>query len=169
MMPKVFLSLLSLLIVPAAFSQVAVDSDLFRQLQKGDSVIFEQGFNNCNFVALEKVVHADLQFIHDQGGMQNRAEFFSAVKNNICAGNGPKPVRQLTNGTLQVFPLMNNGKLYGAVQMGIHEFYLAEPGKELRFTSGARFIHTWLLENGEWKLFRVISYDHQPVKIVPRR
>ena len=67
-------------------------------------------------------------------------------------------------GSLQVFPMKNNAVLYGAIQMGTHEFYIAEPGKPLRLTGVAKFIDTWLLENNEWKLRYVLSFDHQQPK-----
>ena len=151
---------ITLLAVNLAVAQEAENSGLFIQLKRADSIIFEQGFNKCNFPALQKIVHTDLEFLHDQGGIQNRDQFFRAVEQNICANPNAKPVRKLIPGSLKVYPLYNQGKLYGAIQMGDHEFYIAEPGKELRHTSTARFIHTWLLEGEQWKLYRVLSYDH---------
>jgi hypothetical protein len=31
-------------------------------------------------------------------------------------------------------------------------------------TGAAKFIHVWLLENGQWKFSRGISYDHHAEK-----
>lgn len=146
------------------FAQVSENSELFIQLKKCDSLLFEQGFNKCDFVSLEKVIHKDLEFLHDQGGIQNRDEFFKAVKQNICSTPDAKPIRKLVKGSLQVFPMKNKGVLYGAIQMGTHEFYIAEPGKPLRLTGVAKFIDTWILENDEWKLRHVLSFDHKPSK-----
>ncbi len=145
-------------------AQEKPDSDLFIALKKADSLIFDLGFNQCNFDVLEKTVHRDLEFLHDQGGIQNREEFFKAIRENICnPASVAKPVRKLTPGTLVVYPLKKDGEIYGAIQLGEHEFYLAEKSKPLRKTATAKFIHTWLLEDGQWKLYRVLSYDHQPV------
>ena len=141
--------------------QEKTNSELFVALQKTDSILFEQGFNKCNFEALEKIVHKDLEFLHDKGGIQNREQFFTAVRNNICGSQNGKPVRKLVEGSLQVYPLESNGKLYGAIQTGQHEFYMSVPGEPLHFTSKANFTHTWLLENGTWKLYHVLSYNHQ--------
>ena len=74
-----------------------------------------------------------------------------------------KPRRELVEGSLKVYLLKNNGVLYGAVQMGIHKFYAIEKDKPEYLTSTAKFTHLWKLENGEWKLSRVISYDHQAI------
>ncbi len=161
MMRKYFLAIIISIISLPIFAQVSENSELFIQLKKYDSLVFEQGFNKCDFISLEKVIHKDLEFLHDQGGIQNKEDFFKAMKQNICSIPDAKPIRKLVKGSLQVFPMKNKGELYGAIQMGTHEFYIAEPGKPLRITGVAKFIDTWLLENGEWKLRYVLSFDHR--------
>jgi len=61
--------------------------------------------------------------------------------------------------------LDNNGQTYGALQSGEHDFYIQEPDKALIKTSIAKFSHLWVLVNGEWKLKRVLSFDHQEPKL----
>ena len=64
---------------------------------------------------------------------------------------------------MEVFPLCtdNKQKLYGAIQNGIHDFYQQEKGEKARKTNTAKFTHLWIIEDGDWKLKRVLSYDHQ--------
>ena len=69
--------------------------------------------------------------------------------------------RELVDESLEVFPLRDNGVLYGAIQRGIHRFFATEEGEPERETSVARFTHLWLLVDGEWKLKRVLSFDHR--------
>jgi hypothetical protein len=126
-------------------------SELFVALQKGDSLLFEEGFNKCNIAALEKIIDSTFEFYHDQNGFQDRYTFIKGFKESICSNPNFKPIRKLVKGSLVVYPLKNEGKIYGAIQMGDHNFYIAEPGKELRFTITAKFIATWILKNGEWK------------------
>jgi len=164
-MNKFIATIVVLVVAPfLCFSQEAQTSDLFRALKKSDSLLFEETFNKCNLAPLDKIIHPDLVFLHDQSGRQNKAEFLSAVKQNICGNPKQKPIRKLTPGTLTVYSLHRDGVLYGAVQMGDHEFYIAEAGKPLRPTSTAKFIHTWLLTEGEWRLYFVQSFHHVPVK-----
>jgi hypothetical protein len=148
----------------ALFAQEAPTSALFRALQKGDSIVFDEGFNKCNLAALDKITAASLIFLHDQGGTQNKAEFMAAMQKNICGNPAQKPIRKLTPGSLVVYPLKKDGILYGAIQMGDHEFYIAEAGKPLRPTSTAKFITTWILTDGVWMLSICHSYHHVPVK-----
>ena len=145
-------------------AQVDEKSELFIELQKRDSLLFEEGFNKCNFSALEKIIGADFEFYHDQNGVQNKETFLKGFKESICSNPNYKPIRKLINGSLIVYPLKNEGKIYGAIQMGDHDFYIAEPNKELRFTENAKFIATWLLKNGEWKLKQELSYNHNKPK-----
>lgn len=143
-------------------AQESPASNLYRALLKGDSIVFEEGFNKCNLAALEKITAENLIFLHDQGGTQNKKEFMAAMQKNICGNPAQKPIRKLTPGTLVVYPLKKDGVLYGAIQMGDHEFYIAEAGKPLRPTSTAKFISTWLLKDGVWMLSICHSYHHVP-------
>lgn len=142
-------------------AQVAKDSDLFLTLKKQDSLFFEKSFNQCDLVFLEKAIHNDLIFYHDQGGVQNKATFLESVKNNICSNPNQKPIRKVKAESLEVFPLYQNGQLYGVIQNGIHEFYIREPHKKDTLTSTARFTHVYLLENKQWILKEVLSFDHR--------
>ena len=156
--------LLTLLIIVCSASlakgQLAKNSELFQSLKKQDSIFFERSFNLCDLEYLNKAIHKDLIFFHDQGGIQNRNDFLENTRKNICSNPNQKPIRKLEENSLQVFPLYNNGKLYGAIQSGIHNFYIREPNKEDVPTSKAKFTHVWLLENGDWLLKEVLSYDH---------
>lgn len=142
-------------------AQVAKDSELFLALKKHDSLFFEKSFNECDLAFLEKAIHPDLVFYHDQGGVQNKTTFLESVKNNICSNPNQKPIRKVKGDSLAVFPLYENGILYGVIQQGIHEFYLREQGKNDVLTSTARFTHVYLLINNQWILREVLSYDHQ--------
>lgn len=142
-------------------SQVSHDSALFRQLESMDSTFFERGFNRCDLDYLRDHIADDLRFYHDQGGFQDKLTFFENTRQYICPDSGAKPIRKLDPESLEVFPLYNDGVLYGAIQTGIHHFYLREPDKEDIRTSTARFTHVWLLEDDVWKLNEVLSYDHQ--------
>lgn len=136
-------------------------SELFKELAEKDSVLFEQGFNECNFEATESLISEELEFYHDVSGVQNKEMFFDAVRKNICSGSAQKPIRKLTEGSLEVFALRNQGEIYGAIQKGRHDFFIKELGKKLIQTSSAKFTHVWILEEGDWKLKTVLSYDHQ--------
>jgi hypothetical protein len=61
--------------------------------------------------------------------------------------------RELVPGSLEVHPVPG----FGAIQLGTHRFlHPAEP----KNIGEAKFIHVWRLQNGAWKLARVLSFDH---------
>lgn len=142
-------------------AQVDRKSDLFTELQKQDSIFFERGFNQCDLEYLDKHTANDLKFYHDQSGIQDKRTFFENTQKYICSNLDKKPIRKVETNSLEVFPLYNNGKLYGAIQKGIHHFYIREKGKDDIKTSSAKFSHLWVIENEIWKLSTVLSYDHQ--------
>lgn len=153
-------SLLSL--IGNAQAQVAKTSDLFLTLKAQDSIFFERGFNNCDMAYLEQVVHKDLVFYHDKSGIQDRKIFFENTRKYICGDLNKKVIRKPEEGCMEVYPMYNNGVLYGAIQSGIHNFYIREANKEDVQTGLAKFTHLYLLENGKWLLKEVFSFDHQP-------
>ena len=144
--------------------QLDKGSDLFKELKKQDSIFFERGFNQCDLGYLNAHIAHNLKFYHDQSGFQDRKAFFENTEKYICSNPGKKPIRKLETGSLTVFPLYNNGILYGAIQSGIHHFYIRESGKEDVMTSTAKFTSVWVKENNIWKLSEVLSYDHHDPK-----
>lgn len=148
----------------AAWSCAASAADpgpsLFQTLKALDDTFFERGFNQCDLAYLEGAVHPGLRFYHDQGGFQERDAFLENTRKYICAGPGRKPIRKVDEASLEVFPLYDDGVLYGAIQRGVHHFYLREPGRADVATGSARFTHVYVLEDGKWLLKEVLSYDH---------
>ncbi|WP_452219633.1 nuclear transport factor 2 family protein [Lacinutrix salivirga] len=143
--------LFALLITSTSFSQVEKSSELHKTLALKDSLLFNEGLNKCNLELMKTLIHSDFEFYHDKGGAQSSKEaFFMVVSNGPCASGNVKNKRVLVPNSLTVFPLYQNGILYGAVQHGSHQFA----------DTTARFTHLWLLDNKEWKIARVLSYDH---------
>ena len=144
----------------SGLAQVDRNSDLFIELKQQDSIFFDRGFNKCDMDYMQSRIAKDLKFYHDQSGFQDRAAFFENTNKYICSNSVQKPVRKVDVSSLEVFPLHNNGIIYGAIQKGIHHFYLREDGKDDVWTSTAKFTTVWVLENERWIISEVLSYDH---------
>lgn len=163
-MLKLLVAVMTMIFSISTKAQVNHNSEIYKALKKNDSLIFDSAFNHCKSSDLIPIIADDLEFYHDQGGItKGKDTFLNTIKQNICSNPKSKPIRKLVEGTLEVFPLYNNGVLYGALQKGDHNFYLNETGN-IRPTVVAKFTHLWVLENKKWKLKRVLSYDHQPIK-----
>ncbi len=161
------LTIIAVITCHTSKAQVSTSSSLYQTLKKQDSLLFDVGFNTCNIPAFETLVSDNFEFYHDQAGMMlSKTAFINSVKNNVCSLNY-KASRVLEPGSMQVYPFEKNGVLYGAIETGIHRFYALEPGKPLYFTSRAKFSNVWKLENGEWRLFRSLSYNHQDTEAGP--
>ena len=157
------LSILTLGFSTVTYGQVAKDSELFKTLKANDSLLFNVGFNTCDISQFETFIADDLEFYHDNSGVSNSKEaFMQSMKNGICSPNNTVTIRRtLVTGSLTVFPLYDNGTLYGAIQKGEHTFNeLAKDGSTSQ-GSLAKFTHLWIKENENWKIKRVLSYDHK--------
>lgn len=156
-----FFGIIWALVIPVR-AQSPGDIDLPRELAAMDSLLFERCYNNCDLALLDRILADNVEMYHDQAGpMHSKEDFIAAVRNNICGREDVRPLRKLVAGSLNHFPLFENGVLYGGVQQGVHEFYAREASGRSYATSRARFIHLWLLEDGQWKLARVLSFDHK--------
>ncbi len=160
---KSLATVLLLVIANQAVAQVAKESELFKQLSANDSLLFEVSFNKCQLIAIDDIIADDLEFYHDQGGITNsKKQFMEIMNNGICnPTNKTKSRRELVKGTLEVFPLYQNGELYGALQSGEHRFFESYNGQQETKGSIAKFSHLWLKDDNNWILKRVISYDHK--------
>lgn len=144
-----------------AFGQAEKSSEIFKIIKEKDSLLFNVGFNTCDIVQFENLVSNKFEFYHDQAGItSSREAFISAVKNGLCKLTY-KPRRELVENSMEVYALEENGILYGAIQNGVHNFYAKEDIKSEYLTSIAKFTHIWILENGDWKLAKGLSFDHK--------
>jgi catechol 2,3-dioxygenase-like lactoylglutathione lyase family enzyme len=145
--------------IPLAAAQAP--RPLLEQIGEADQALFGAIFDRCNPEALASMVTDDFEFYHDKWGQTARSkdEFVRSIR-AMCerqrAGTDFRARRELTEGSMEVFPM----KGYGAVQSGRHRFYRLDPGKPPVATERARFTHLWRFQNGNWRLARVFSYDH---------
>lgn len=155
----------------ALFLLLFVQSNLFAQnetdkltktILSKDS-IFWQAYNQCNPEMMKQFLDANAEFYHDKGGITLGADnLVTSIKKNLCSNDNFRLRREAVNGTVNVFPLQNNGAIYGAIISGEHYFYILEKGKPERLDGLAKFTHVWLLKDNEWKMTRILSYDHGP-------
>lgn len=147
--------------IQTSLSQIKPGTELYDQILKADSLLFEAGFNNCDLDALSQVTDSSLKFYHDTSGITSgQEEFIESIKNNICSIDY-RPLRKLVPEDHNIYPLRQNGKIYGAIQKGTHEFYAVEEDKEEYLTSKAKFSNLWINKAGRWTLQNVLSYNHQ--------
>jgi hypothetical protein len=141
-------------------AQADTNSTLYKTIKTCDSLLFNIGFNTCDISQFENLVSGKFEFYHDKSGItKTKAEFITSIKDGLCKMDY-KPIRELVAGSMEVFPLENNGVEYGAIQTGKHRFYALDKDGATHLTSIARFTHVWLIENGKWKFSRGLSYDH---------
>lgn len=151
---------LALLAAPTTFAQAPADTpakkakdtpeELFRRVEALDRSLFE-AFNTCDLKKLESYFIPELEFYHDNDGLTpSRDKFIGDVKKNVCG----KFRRELVAGTMEVYALGD----YGAMYSGTHRF--CKVGAS-RCEGQGKFVHIWQNKAGDWKLTRVISYDHR--------
>jgi hypothetical protein len=147
------LVILSLLIAAATSEPTTSTNVLRSQIMAADDVLFERSFNECDLNALRGILMPDAEMIHDQAGIiSGREAFIAPIRKNICNGGAQKPIRKRVDQSIEIYPLYDSGRLYGAIQQGQHEFYLREKGKPLVLTNRARFVIVWLKTAEGWKL-----------------
>lgn len=164
-MSKILLFLSLLTTAVSVSAQVDKQSDLYKTILTQDSLLFNIGFNTCDIKQFENLLSKQFEFFHDKDSISDKKKFLNDLRNGLCHNPGSFQARRdLIPGSTEIFALhnkYNQGKLYGAIQVGIHQFFETQTGKPVQFGSSARFTHVWLLENGTWKLTKSFSYEHQ--------
>ena len=144
-------------------------SDLSKMILSKDS-LFWQAYNNCTVENFNEFVADEIEFYHDKGGITlGIAALNTSIKNNLCNNPGFRIRREAVPGTVKLFPLHQADVIYGAILSGDHYFYVTEGGKKEIREGLAKFTHLWLLKDGNWKMTRILSYDHGPAPYVNSR
>ena len=127
------------------------DRELYNEIVHMDSLLFD-AFNKHDLTKFETFFTKDLEFYHNKSGLTRYKENMHAFGNLLNQNNGMR--RELVKSSMEVYPL----KGFGAVEIGVHTFYHFE--NEQRIQGTFKFIHIWQKKDGQWKISRVISYDH---------
>jgi len=130
---------------------VPATQQLFKEIAYMDSVMFE-AFNTQNMEKFKSLFTEDLEWFQDNGGLIPYKNVFENFSNTF--EKEFKLTRQLIKGSLEVHPI----KDYGAIEIGAHQFRHIENGKEEIGTF--KFVMIWQKKDEQWKISRVISYDH---------
>lgn len=148
-----YLLLFSLVVSYSSYAQEDKRNaeDIFLEIAHMDSVLFN-AFNNHDAEKMSTMFTKDLEFYHDKNGLSGYRQTVEAFGRLFNQDNGMR--REIVKGSLEIYPINN----YGAVETGLHTFYHFEEGKQIEGTF--KFIHLWKKENGQWKISRIISYDH---------
>jgi ketosteroid isomerase-like protein len=131
------------------------------EIRRADAEFFRAFFDTCDVETVRRFVADDFEMIHDKGGVVSRSGVdFVRVTQEKCKrqadGIDFLSTRKLVPASLKVYPIQGNG----AVEIGTHRFYAVKAGEPDRLTETGQFTHYWKQENGQWKLSRVLSYDH---------
>ncbi|MGM9512960.1 nuclear transport factor 2 family protein [Roseateles sp. DB2] len=133
---------------------------LFDELARLDSLLFEASFVSCDAAKANALFAEDVEFYHDKDGLSTGEQ----VRENTRRLTTACPARQgvvrtLIPGTLRVYPIQG----YGAMQVGAHRF--DERGAPT--STVAQFVSLWRQQDGQWRLARVVSFDHRTVPARP--
>lgn len=126
-------------------------------LHQLDHQLFD-AFNRCASPAeLDK--HAAffdpaVEFYHDSGGVTwSRETMLANTQRHACG----RYTRQLVEASFGVSPV----KDFGAITTGVHRF--CQAGTQ-ECAGEAQFLMVWRLQDGHWRVTRVMSFGHRPAQ-----
>lgn len=157
-MKNLILLAFAFLICTSAFAQsqnqrkvAAAQTALFNKVASLDSSLFA-AYNSKNLDLMKTYFTSDLEWYQDNGGLIDFDKVFSNFQSIFNRDYDLK--RYLINESLEVHPIEG----YGAIEIGKHQFKHIENGKLEIGTF--KFLMIWKNDKGNWKISRVISYDH---------
>ncbi len=157
-MKNLILLAFAFLICTTAFAQsqnqrkvAAAQTALFNKVASLDSSLFA-AYNSKNLDLMKTYFTSDLEWYQDNGGLIDFDKVFSNFQSIFNRDYDLN--RYLIKESLEVHPIEG----YGAIEIGKHQFKHIENGKLEIGTF--KFLMIWKNDKGNWKISRVISYDH---------
>ena len=157
-MKNLILLLLTISIYSTVIAQSQIErkvattqKELFNKVAQLDSSLFA-AYNSKKLDLMKTYFTNDLEWYQDNGGLIGFEKVFENFNSIFNRDYDLK--RNLINESLEVHPIEG----YGAIEIGKHQFKHIENGKLEIGTF--KFLMIWKNDNGNWKISRVISYDH---------
>lgn len=139
--------------VKAQTDSEAIEMDVLKtEIIKMDSLLFEVAFNQCDAALFKKIIADDIEFYDDRYGL------------NLSKGNEIKSLVEKYARPEKLTRKLNSCNIdklgnFGAVQLGEHTFLV----NDVPVGTG-KFIHIWEQKDNDWKLKRIVSYEHRAIK-----
>jgi len=127
------------------------ESVLYKKIAQLDSALFS-AYNSKNLNQMKTYFTKDLEWYQDNGGLIDFEKVFANFQSIF--NRDYTLTRSLIKESLEVYPIEG----YGAIEVGSHQFKHMENGKLEVGTF--KFLMIWKNDKGNWKISRVISYDH---------
>ncbi len=124
---------------------------LYNKITAMDKIFFD-AFNAKDMTKFKSLFTEDLEWFQDNGGLLSYDTVFANFEKMFKNEN--KLTRTLVKGSLEVHPI----KDFGAIEVAQHQFRHMENGKEEVGTF--KFVAIWKKIGNQWKVSRMISYDH---------
>jgi len=169
--PVIFLckTLLAICLLSNVVNAQTSSDNIAKTVLQKDS-LFWTAYNNCDIENMLQYVTDDVEFYHDKNGvLHGKDNFRIAFQKNLCGNKDYRLRREPLKKSANVFPMKSGDTLYGGLISGEHLFYVSETGKKERLDGVAKFMNLWVLQNGNWRMSRVISYDHGPAPYMNSR
>jgi len=163
MLPLILAALAQAASTPPPPAPVPQGAALTDAVRAADTALFDLFFTRCDPAALAAMVTPDFEMYHDKGGVvATSGQAFVSLYAEQCAARAATPDswrsrRALVPDSLHVDPVPG----YGAIEEGDHLFYERKGEGPERLAGRAHFVQLWKLEDGQWRLARVLSYAHQ--------
>src|SRR5574343_1278735 len=127
------------------------ESVLYKKISQLDSALFS-AYNEKNLNLMKTYFTNDLEWYQDNGGLIRFEKVFANFQSIF--NREYTLTRSLIKESLEVHPIEG----YGAIEVGSHQFSHIENGKLEVGTF--KFLMIWKNDKGNWKISRVISYNH---------
>jgi hypothetical protein len=149
------------LLISVSLSCFSQSDEQVKQLIFQKDSLFWVAYNKCDVTGMGSVLTDDVEFYHDKGGPSiSRDTLMGVMKKNLCGNDNFRLRRAAVKNSVNVFVMRGNDKVYAAIISGEHVFFVKEKDKKEYLDGRARFTQLWVLKDGQWKMSRILSFDH---------
>ena len=127
---------------------------LVQEITAADRALFA-AFEACDAKDYGSFLSPDLEFYQDRTGKTDYAQNLQSLKDRC--NEGIRLRRELVEGTL----VINAAPGFGAIEAGTQRFYSRQADGSEHLDATSQFTNVWSKASGNWKLVRIVSYDHR--------
>ena len=138
--------------------------DATRQAVLAADAHYWRTFNACDLQAMAPLLTGDVEFYHDKTGLTvTRQGVLDSLRKGPCADPAMHLRREAVPGSVTFHPLAGGF----ALLTGRHRFVAEKDGQAPYLDGQAEFAAVWQWTGGQWRMRRIVSYDHAPVAYAP--